>query len=92
MIKSFKHKGLKVCYETGSNKGINPAHTAKLTRILDRLDASKTPADMDLPGYKLQVLTGKKQGQWALWVSGNWRVTFEFEGEDTVNVNYLDYH
>ncbi len=92
MIKSFKHKGLRACYETGSNKGINSEHAAKLARILDWLDASKSPADMDLPGYKLHVLTGKRQSQWAVWVSGNWRVTFEFEGEDAMNVDYFDYH
>ncbi|MDP1809269.1 MAG: type II toxin-antitoxin system RelE/ParE family toxin [Actinomycetota bacterium] len=66
MIKSFKHKGLKLFHEAGRNKGINPEHAPKLARILDRLDASKSPADMDLPGYKLHMLTGKKQGQWAV--------------------------
>jgi toxin HigB-1 len=25
-------------------------------------------------------------------VSGNWRVTFRFEGEDAVLVDYQDYH
>jgi plasmid maintenance system killer protein len=26
------------------------------------------------------------------WVSGNWRLTFLFEGEDAVLVDYQDYH
>jgi proteic killer suppression protein len=29
---------------------------------------------------------------WAVWVSGNWRLTFRFEGEDVMLVDYQDYH
>jgi len=59
---------------------------------LDRLDASVTPQDMNLPGYKLHELKGKEKGTWSVWVSGNWRITFQFEGNDAINVNYEDYH
>ncbi len=47
---------------------------------------------MNAPGWKLHPLTGELHGQWAVWVSGNWRLTFEFEGEDAILVNYQDYH
>ena len=60
MIKSFKHKGLEKFYPNDDQSKINPRHTPKLSRILDRLDASKNPQDMNLPGYKLHQLTGKK--------------------------------
>ena len=50
MIKSFAHKGLQEFFESGSKKGIQAEHSAKLARILDRLDASKCARDMDLPG------------------------------------------
>ena len=60
MITSFKHKGLKLYYHTGNKKGIDSKHAAKIGRILDRLDASKNAADMDLPGYKLHKLKGKE--------------------------------
>lgn len=92
MIKSFKHKGLKWFFETGNIKGVNAEHVPKLGRILDRMDSSRSPIDMDLPGYKLHKLTGKHRDGWAVWVSGNWRVAFGFIGEDVVNVDYLDYH
>ena len=92
MIKSFQHKGMELFYETGSKKKINAAHAPKLGRILDRLNASKAPADMNLPGYKLHQLTGKDQGRWSISVSGNWRVVFAFMDEDAVDVDYLDYH
>jgi proteic killer suppression protein len=92
MIKSFKHKGLKKFFSEDDQRRINPQHAAKLARILDRLDASVRPQDMNLPGYKLHELGGREQGTWAVWVSGNWRVTFKFEGTDAIVVDYRDYH
>jgi proteic killer suppression protein len=92
MIRSFRHKGLERFFITGSKKGILPEHSEKLGRILDRLDASISPADMNLPGYRLHELKGKDVGTWSVIVNANWRITFEFEGQDAVVVDYLDYH
>lgn len=92
MIKSFEHKGLKEFYETGSKKGIQAEHSAKLARMLDRLDASVCPQDMNLPGYRLHSLKGDKRGMWSVTVNGNWRITFYFEGCDAYLVDYVDYH
>jgi len=92
MIKSFRHKGLKKLYETGSQHGINPDHLNRLRLILARLDASQLPKDMDLPGLNLHPLKGEYKGFWAVSVSGNWRVIFRFEDSHAIDVNYLDYH
>ncbi|WP_109022133.1 type II toxin-antitoxin system RelE/ParE family toxin [Leptospira kobayashii] len=92
MIKSFLHKGLEDFFNTGSKKGIRPDHSSKLARILDRLDASLKPEDMDLPGYKLHPLKGDKKKRWSVSVNGNWRVTFLFVGKDAILVDYEDYH
>jgi proteic killer suppression protein len=92
MIKSFRHKGLQEFYEKGIKRGINPDHASRLARIPDRLDAAVRPLDMNLPGYRLHQLVGKAKGTWPVWVSGNWRVTFNFEAEDATGVDYLDYH
>jgi len=92
MIKTFKHKGLKKLYETGSQQGIRPEHLKRLRLILARLDASQTPQDMGLPGLDLHPLRGNYKGFWAVSVSGNWRVLFRFEDNCAVDVDYLDYH
>ena len=92
MIKSFKHKGLKKLFFKNIQKNVNPQHVSKLLRILDRLDASNCPEDMNLPGYNLHELSGDRKGTWAVWVSGNWRMTFIFSGIDATSVNYEDYH
>jgi len=47
---------------------------------------------MNLPGYKLHELSGKEKGTWSVCVTGNWRVTFQFDGADAVAVDYRDYH
>jgi toxin HigB-1 len=92
MIKSFNHKGLEKFFIEGSKKGIIPEHTAKLERILDRLEASTCPQDMNLPAYKLHELKGRLHDTWSVWVNGNWRVIFKFDGNDAVLVDYQDYH
>jgi proteic killer suppression protein len=92
MIRSFRHKGLQRFFINGDKRGIRPEHAARLARILDRLDASLGPHDMALPGYKLHRLSGSLEGNWAVSVSGNWRVIFHFEEQDAVEVDYLDYH
>jgi len=92
MIKSFRHKGLEKFFHNDDRSKIIPDHATRLARILDRLDASTGPDDMNLPGFKLHRLAGKEKGTWSVWVNGNWRVTFRFEGADAVVVDYRDYH
>ena len=92
MIRSFKHKGLARFFETGSKSGIQSQHAERLRLILGRLNASALPKDMDLPGLRLHPLKGTRKGIWAVWVSGNWRVTFKFVGADVEVVDYEDYH
>ena len=92
MIKSFSHKGLEKFFHHDDRSKIIPGHASKLARILDRLDAASGPDDMNLPGYKLHRLLGKEKDAWSVWVNGNWRVTFQFDGADAVIVDYRDYH
>lgn len=92
MIRSFKHKGLAKFFETGSKSGIQAQHAGRLRLILGRLAAAAKPEDMGLPGLRLHPLKGARRGAWAVWVSGNWRITFTFVGTDVEAVDYEDYH
>lgn len=92
MIRSYQHKGLRRFSETGSKAGIQPAHEKKLRILLTALDAASGPGDMNAPGFGLHPLHGDLEGHWAVSVSGNWRLTFVFEGEDAILVDYRDYH
>jgi proteic killer suppression protein len=92
MITSFRHKGVQNFFETGSKAGIQPSHAAKLRVQLTRLDDATSPQDMSAPGWHLHQLSGNLEGHWAVKVNGNWRLTFHFEGENVVLVDYQDYH
>lgn len=92
MIKSFKHKGLQLFFDSGNTKGIQAKHAQKLRMQLAALDTAHIIEDMDIPGYKLHQLKGQRKDTWSITVNGNWRVTFEFENGDAYIVNYEDYH
>jgi len=92
MLKTFRHKGLEIFFETGNRKGIQPHHAPKLARQLARLDIAKNEQDMNVPGWRLHALNGDLEGHYSVSVNGNWRLTFKFEGEDAVLVDYQDYH
>lgn len=89
MIKSFEHKGLEAFFRTGSKSGIQPHHAGKLRLQLTMLDKAKQPEDMRAPGWRLHKLSN---GLWSISVNGNWCLTFAFDGEDAVLVDYQDYH
>jgi proteic killer suppression protein len=92
MIKSFRHRGIERFFRSGSKAGIQAKHEARLRLQLGRLDAALSPIDMGLPGWNLHPLKGPLKGYWAVSVDGNWRLTFKFEGEDAILVDYQDYH
>jgi proteic killer suppression protein len=92
MIRAFRHKGLRLLYETGRSRAVSADLTRRLVRQLDFLNRAASPKDMDLPGYRLHELKGDRKGTWSVTVSGNWRLTFTFEGGDAFDVDLEDYH
>lgn len=92
MIVNLRHKGLKLLYDKGDRRRINPEYIARIERILARLDEAARPEDMDLPGFRLHPLKGSYAGYWAVDVSGNWRIVFRFEGGNVRDVELTDYH
>ena len=92
MIKKVRHKGLKKLFETGIVTGIQPQQESRLRRILALLETADSIEDMDLPGLNLHELKGNRKGTFAVQVSGNWRVTFQFSDGDVFDVDYEDYH
>lgn len=92
MIKTFRHKGLRRLFETGSTSGVQAAHAKRLRMQLAALDTARTIDDMDIPGFRLHALKGELRGRWSITVNGNWRVTFEFKDGDAHVLDYEDYH
>ena len=92
MIISWRHKGLKKFYESGSKTGIQPKHANTIRLLLFQLTNATKPEDMHTPGNGFHKLSGDLKGFYALKVSGNWRVVFKFEKENVILVDYIDYH
>ena len=92
MIKSFRHKGHRRFFETGSKSGIQAKHAGRLRLQLAALDTAQSVDDMDIPGYRLHPLKGRLKGRWSILVSGTWRLTFEFRDGNVHVIDYEDYH
>jgi proteic killer suppression protein len=48
--------------------------------------------DIDAHGFNLHRLKGDRNNEWAISVSGNWRITFRFAKGEVLDVNLEDYH
>ena len=72
--------------------GIQPVHATRLASMLRRLNEASNVTAMNLPGWGLHSLHGDLKGHFSIKVSGNWRLTFKFDGIDVVLVDYQDYH
>ena len=92
MIESFKHKGLEALFRRGETRGLQAQQVPRILRILDALDAAAEVQTLDVPGWHLHRLKGNLKGLWSLKVSGNWRITFEFENGNATVLNLEDYH
>jgi len=92
VIRSFRHKGLKRFFESGSRAGIRPQHAARLRMQLAALDTAFTIRDVDVPGFRLHALKGAESGRWSIRVDASWRLTFEFRDGDVHILDYEGYH
>jgi proteic killer suppression protein len=91
MIKTFQHKGLKQLFEKRNSAKVNAQQKDKCLRLMDALDAASKPEDMNIPGFGFHGLEGKPK-RYGVTVSGNWRITFGWKGEDAIHINLEDYH
>jgi len=92
MIRSFRHKGLRLLFEQADRRKLMAEHADKIERILARLEEADDVSNMDLPGYRLHALKGELAGYWAVTVSANWRIIFRFVDGHADDVDLVDYH
>jgi proteic killer suppression protein len=91
MIESFKHKGLKELYEKGASPKLHKALAERALRRLDAIGMAKTPGALNVPGFDFHGLQGKPK-RYSVHVNGPWCITFEWQGENAVNVDFENYH
>ena len=92
MIRSFRNKALKRFWERDDVSKLPADRLKRIEFILDRLDAAVEPNAMVLPGLGFHQLSGNQKGRYAVSVSANWRITFAFDEQDTIEIDLEDYH
>ena len=90
MIRSFRSRALRAFYETGASSRLPVPNAARISRMLRALDDAGSPDQMNLPGYHFHVLRGARR--WSIRATGNWRITFGWQGADAIDVDLEDYH
>jgi proteic killer suppression protein len=91
VIKSFRHKGLKELFETGSSRRVEQSLQDCIRWRLDALNQAAKPGDMNIPGFDFHPLRGKPV-RYTVHVNGPRCITFGFVGEDAVDVDLEQYH
>lgn len=92
MIRSFRSKALRRLAEQGDASKLSVPNVRRVETILARLEGALTPEDLNLPGYRFHGLKGKDKGRYAVDASGNWRITFAWDGRNAIDVDLEDYH
>jgi proteic killer suppression protein len=92
MIRSFRSKALRRFAETGDGSKLSVQNPVRLRLILDNLDRATRPEQLDIPGLRFHPLKGRDKGRYAVWASGNWRITFGWTDQDATDVDLEDYH
>ena len=92
MIRSFRSKALRRFVEQGDASKLSVPNIRRVETILARLDGAMVPEDLNLPGYRFHGLKGKDKGRSAVDASGNWRITFGWDGKDAIDIDLEDYH
>lgn len=94
-IKNVVHKGLQRFIGSDDISGLPPNAIAKIRRMVSFLqDMEKEDELYTIPNWKAHTLTGNRKGTWSLFVTRNWRMTFQIDKHEIVivDLNFEDYH
>ncbi|MBN1568438.1 MAG: type II toxin-antitoxin system RelE/ParE family toxin [Acidobacteria bacterium] len=81
------------CYfETGDPKGLTAQLAKRIQIRLNVLNRARELRDIALPGFDFHPLKGNRKGAYAIGVTGNYRMTFRFDGGDVLDLNLEDNH
>ena len=92
MIASIQHKGLRLLWTKNDASRLPATQVRKIRNILILVHAAEKVEDLNFPGAGLHPLKGDLKGYFAVTVTGNYRIIFEFENGNAYLVDYLDYH
>ncbi len=91
MVGTFRHKGLEELYSAGSTRRIGARFIGRCIRILRAFEAVLAPEEMNIAGFRFHALHANP-ARWSVRVSGNYRITFGWKGEEALDIDFEDYH
>ncbi|MBV9984480.1 type II toxin-antitoxin system RelE/ParE family toxin [Bradyrhizobium sp.] len=92
MIRTYRHNGLKELLETGSTKRIDAKFHTRCIEVLDALNAATDLRALNRPAFRLHQLKQFKPVRYSIWVSAQWRITFEWDKGEATRVDFEQYH
>lgn len=92
MIKSYRHKGLRLFFEKEDGSKLPPDMLQRIDLILSTLDAAEEIEGVDVPTFRLHQLKGDLKGVYAVTIRANWRIVFRFNEGNAFDVDFVDYH
>jgi proteic killer suppression protein len=91
MIRSFRHKGLQELFETSKSSKVGADMHRRAIRRLMTLNQAVRPGDMNIPGFDFHPLKGFDPTRYTVLVNGPWCITFSFENNDAIEVDFEQY-
>jgi toxin HigB-1 len=92
MIRNIRHRGLRELFNTGSSRRIGQRYASRALRRLDALNQATRPEDLDIPGFDFHKLENMNPARYSIHVNGNYCITFSWDGDTAIDVNFEDYH
>ena len=95
IVRSVRHRGLRRLIEENNSWFLRRNLVGRVRKILtvlilaEHIDGFIGDAP---PGWRVHRLSGDRQNEWSVSVSGNWRITFEEEDGYIDRLNLEDYH
>ena len=91
MIRTFRSRALARLWNKGDASKIRPELLARVQVRLFALHAARTPEDLNVPGFEFHRLRGRPV-RYTVHVNGPWCMTFGWDGEDAIDVDFENYH
>ena len=92
MIKTFKNKGLAELWSSGKTAKIDARMQERILVRLDRLDVVTTLKELGTIGFNFHALKGFEPTRFSIHVNGPWCLTFDFDGEDVLQIDFEQYY
>ena len=95
VVRSVRHRGLWRLIKENNPRFLQQNIVDRVRKILtvlvlaEHIDGFIADAP---PGWHVHRLSGDRQDEWSVSVSGNWRLTFEEENGYIDRLNLEDYH